>query len=59
MKEETIFWIDNYTGEAQGGYFVRNDLFEFLERLKEKGIKPVGIKCDGSWNLEIIVEKTP
>ena len=54
-EEEQIFWIDDFEGEAQGGYFIRNDLFKFFGILKEKGLKPVGIKCDGGWNLEIIV----
>lgn len=55
MTEQT-FWLDGFKGEAQGGYFVRNDLVKFFEVLEGKGMKPVGIKFDGTWNLEIIVE---
>lgn len=55
MNMEQIFWKDgNY--EAVGGIYIRNDLFKFFEKLEEKGIKPVGIKIDGTWNIEIIVE---
>lgn len=59
MTKETIFWLDNYEGKSYGGIFIRNDLFKFFETLREKGINPVGIKCDDSWNLEIIVDKLP
>ena len=55
--EEEIYWLDGFEGEVEGGYFIRNDLFKFLNTLKESGRKPVAIKTDGSWNLEIIVEK--
>ena len=58
MKSEDIFWLDGFEGEVQGGYFIRNDLFKFFRKLKEAGKKPVGIKVDDIFNMEIIVEKT-
>ena len=54
---EKVFWKDDFTGKARGGYFVRNSLKEFFDKLEEKGINPVGIKYDGTYNLEIIVEE--
>lgn len=57
MSEKTIqFWKDGkYT--AQGGYFIRNDLKDFLNRLIEAGKEPVGIIVDlESFNLEVIVK---
>ena len=55
MKE--IFWKDDFKGEAQGGYYIRNDLFKFFGKLKENNLNPVGIAIDDDWNLEVIVEK--
>ena len=57
MSEENIFWLENWEGKAKGGYFIRNNLFEFFGRLKESGEKPVGIKIEDDWNMEIIVEE--
>ena len=56
MSEENIFWLDKWEGKAQGGYFIRNDLFQFFAKLEESGKKPIGIKVDDGWNLEIIIE---
>lgn len=53
---EQVYWLDGWDGIAKGGYYVRNDLKEFFETLEKKGIKPVGIRYDGTYNLEIIVE---
>lgn len=50
------FWIDDFNGTAVGGYFIRNNLKEFISRLNEHGRKVVGIKFDGTYNLEVIVE---
>ena len=55
MEEEIIFWKDG-DYEARGGYFIRNDLKEFFKKLIDAGEEPVGIKFDGSYNLEIIVK---
>jgi len=42
---------------AQGGFFVRSDLKNFLKLLVDKGYKPVGVKIDlESFNLEVFVE---
>lgn len=54
--KDLTFWLDNFDGTGQGGYFLRNNLKDFFDKLKEKGINPVGIRYDGSYNLEIIVE---
>ena len=54
---EKTFWIDGFEGEAMGGYFIRNGLFQFLETLESHNLKPVGIKVEDSWNLEVLVVK--
>jgi len=53
---ELTFWKDgDYT--AKGGFYVRNNLKEFLNTLIEAGHEPVGIKVDlDSFNLEVIVK---
>lgn len=55
-EAKQIFWLDKWEGSAQGGYYVRNPLKEFFKVLEDKGMKPVGISFDGSYNLEIIIE---
>jgi len=56
MENELLFWKDgDYT--AQGGYYVRNDLKVFINKLIEAGEEPVGIKIDlESFNLEVLVK---
>jgi hypothetical protein len=58
MENEILFWKDgDYT--ARGGFFVRNNLKEFLQTLIDAGHEPVGIRIDmGSLNLEVIVKAT-
>lgn len=53
---EKTFWLDKFEGIAKGGYYIRNPLKEFFERLEEQNLKPVAIKYDGSCNLEILIE---
>jgi len=57
MKLE--FWTELEEGKAQlvkGGYFIRSNLKEFLDRLIEQGDEPVGIVYDGSYNFEIFTK---
>lgn len=54
--ESKVFWLDGWEGTAKGGYFIRNVLKDFFIKLEENNLHPVGIKYDGSYNLEIIVE---
>jgi len=56
MKNEITFWVDDFEGKAQGGFFVRNDLHLFFKKLREAGHEPVGIKVDDSFNLEVVVK---
>ena len=56
MKNKNIFWIDGFNGKARGGYYIRNDLFKFLKKLRDSGEEPVGLKVDDNWNLEVIVK---
>lgn len=55
MAEE-IFWLDGFEGECKGGFFVRNPLFEFLEKCEKQGLRVVGIKKPTDYNLELIME---
>jgi len=54
---KTTFWKEDFAGSAEGGYFIRNDLFKFFKRLREAGKEPVGIAIDDDWNMEIIVKR--
>jgi len=56
MKNKNVFWIDDFNGKARGGYYIRNDLFKFLKKLRYSGEEPVGLKVDDNWNLEVIVK---
>ena len=49
-------WKDGVDGVVQGGFFIRNDLFKFLRKLRESGYEPVGIKIEDDWNLEVRVK---
>ena len=53
--EPKIFWLEDFEGTAQGGFFVRNNIKEFFKVLEDSGRTPVGIKFDGSYNLEILI----
>ena len=55
--EDKMFWLDDFDGEAVGGFFIRNTLKDFMKKLEETGLNPIGIKYDGTFNLEVIVEK--
>ena len=52
-----MFWLEGFEGKAKGGFFLRNDLFKFFEKCKTNNLKPVGIKIDDDWNLEIFIEE--
>ena len=54
-EDPKIFWLDEFAGEAKGGYFLRSELSVFFNRLEDSGKTPVGIKVDDSKNLEILV----
>lgn len=58
-NKERIFWLDNYEGTAQGGFYTRCNLKEHIQHFKEKGYKVVGIKpCEENWwNLQFICER--
>lgn len=58
MVHTQIFWVDGFRGKAKGGFFIRNDLFKFLKKLKDSGETVVGIKIDDDWNLEVIVKES-
>jgi len=55
---DKIFWVDAFEGKAKGGLFVRSDVGKAIKKLEEEnGLNIVGIKIDGGWTTEFIVEK--
>tara|TARA_R100001463_G_scaffold60758_1_gene113366 strand:+ start:463 stop:642 length:180 start_codon:yes stop_codon:yes gene_type:complete len=58
MEDNKIFWLDDWQGEAQGGYYFRSfELNKFIKRLEEEeNKKVVGLEIDGN-NINVIVEK--
>jgi hypothetical protein len=56
-KKTIEFWKDG-DYNARGGYFIRNNLKEFFNKLIENGLEPVGLIVDlESFNLEVIVKE--
>ena len=55
-NNEMLFWKDgDYV--AKGGFFIRNNLKEFIKQLIDAGYEPVGINIDlNSYNLEVMVK---
>lgn len=56
-ENKEIFWLDNFKGDAKGGYYCRNNLFQFFEKCKKAGLKVVGIVKPKDWNVEFILAK--
>ena len=56
MNNEITLWKDgDYV--AKGGFFIRNNIKDFIKTLIESGYEPVGIKIDiESYNVEIMVK---
>lgn len=59
MDNEITLWKDgDYV--AKGGFFIRNNLKEFIKVLIDTGYEPVGIRIDtDSYNLEVMVKVKP
>ncbi len=55
-EKEEIFWRDEFDGKCKDGYFIRCDLFKFVEICEKKGLNIVGIKKPTDWNLEVLIE---
>ena len=55
-KEKKFFWLDEWEGKAKGGLYFRCDLFKWIKKVEESGMKVVGISVDDGWNMELIVE---
>ena len=53
-----IFWLDNFEGECQGGFFVRNvDMKNHFNKVEESNKKVVGIKVTKDSNeIELILK---
>ena len=58
IESSTIFWRENFDGEATGGYYFRAfDLKKFFKRLEDDGKEPVGLEFDDSNNVNVIIKK--
>jgi len=56
---QDIFWKDGDFGECVGGFYIKNNLKEFIDKCKETGLNPVGLKVDEDGIVEVIVQRTP
>ena len=52
-----IFWLQDFNGECVGGFKKVNPLMSQFKELIDQGLTPVGIKYDGTVNIDIIVAK--
>ena len=51
-----MFWKEGFTGDGgKGGFFVRNDLPDFMGKVEAQGFKIVGIRIDSHFQLELLV----
>lgn len=51
-----FFILHKYSGGLKGGFFLRSELQVFFEKLEAQGLKPVAIRIDDRFQLEIFVE---
>ena len=59
-KEEinpVIFWLQDFDGECVVGFKKVNPLASQFKELIDQGLTPVGIKYDGTVNIDIVVAK--
>jgi hypothetical protein len=55
-NESEIYFFKNGDYDVEGGFFVRSEIKEFINKLIEAGHDPVGIKVDlESHNVEVLV----
>ena len=55
MKNK-IFWVDNFNGKANGGYYFRAfDLVKFMKLVEKEEGEVVGLEFDGN-NVNLIVK---
>mgnify|MGYP007063416902 CR=1 FL=1 len=58
MKEPKTFWLEDWEGTAKGGLYFRCDLFKWVKKAEDNGLKVVGIEVEeGSWNLGLITKE--
>ena len=59
MDNNITLWKDgDYV--AKGGFFIRNNIKEFIKILIDSGYEPVGIRIDiDSYNLVVMVKAKP
>jgi hypothetical protein len=58
VNQQEIFWKDGDFGECVGGFYIKNNLNEFIIKCKEANLNPVGIKIEDG-TVEVIVQRTP
>ena len=51
-----IFWVDNFTGKASGGYYFRAfDLVKFMKLVEKEEGEVVGLEFEDN-NVNIIIK---
>jgi hypothetical protein len=59
VNQQDIFWKDGDFGDCVGGFYIKNNLKEFIDKCKETGLNPVGLKVDEDGIVEVIVQRSP
>ena len=55
-KEKKIFWLDDHSGPARGGYYFRAfDLIKFMKLVEKEEGEVVGL-CFEDNNVDIIIK---
>ena len=56
MKKK-IFWVDNFNGKANGGYYFRAfDLVKFMKLVEKEEGEVVGLCFEGN-NVDVIIKE--
>ena len=57
MPFDKIYWLEDWKGKAQGGFYYRDDFFKAIKKFEQEFKKKVvGIRIEDGWNIEFIVE---
>ena len=55
-KEKKIFWLDDHSGPARGGYYFRAfDLIKFMKLVEKEEGEVVGLEFEGN-NINVIIK---
>ena len=55
MPFDKIYWLEDWEGKAQGGFYYRDDFFKSIKKFEQEFKKKVvGIRIEDGWNIEFI-----